>query len=234
LRALISAGSFTTARPAASTSRSEASQASAIAALEVGTLFPPEGQGQLPAPGELPPNVVAPHAPANSPNQSQPPKSIPTTPAAQAPQVLPHTPQVAPHAPQSAGAPQPQHGTPGAITPRAVTPRGVTPAVRPTPGPPNGSVTSEAPGRNPAGSYEPAGWSGGSDSNGQGGGGLQSPFSGDAKIDALQTFSELVPTSQSCGCNCGVCETALVSIVAQVTAAAQVAISSITAIAQMD
>jgi hypothetical protein len=211
LRALISAGSFTTARPVVTTSHTEASQPNAIATLEVGTLFPPEGEGQFPAPGELPGSVgVAPHAPhatpTASPTSSQPPHPVPSrspiaahSPDAGAPsstqapgagrtpargQVPQSVPRAAPHI-----APQAQGATPRAV-PRAVTPQATA---------------------------------------------VISTGSGESNEEIVATdwddqgSSGILP--EPCTCDCGVCETAIVSIVAEVTAAAQTAITSITAIA---
>jgi hypothetical protein len=243
LRALVSAGSFTTARPAVTTSRVEPSQASAVAALEVGTLFPPEGEGQFPTPGELPPIIVAPHAaPPSTPSSSQPPKSVPgrapgsghppaatapgagrTPSAGQTPQAPPHTPQGVPSAPRSSAAPQPQHGTPG----------GFTPAVSQPPRPPGTPVTPQATMPTPSGPGTPNGGSGAPVSNGQSTG-SGSPCAGEGQTNAQQMFSEPVSTPQPCGCGCGVYETAIVSIMAEVTAAAQTAIASITATAGLD
>jgi hypothetical protein len=208
LRALISAGSFTTARPVVTTSHTEASQPNTLAALEIGTLFPPEGQGQFPTPGELPGSVVvAPHAaPTASPTSSQPPHSVPSrsplaahSPDASAPSsahapgagrtpAVGQAPQSTPRAPQHT-APQAQGATPRAV-PRAVTPQGPT-------------VISTGSGE----SIEEIAATGCDDQGSSG------------------------TPPEPCTCDCGVCETAIVSIVAEVTAAAQTAITSITAIA---
>ena len=218
LRALISAGSFTTARPAMTTSHTQQSLAGQIAAMEVGTLFPPEGQGQFPAPGELPPTAVTPHG----------------VPSGGAPQAAPTA--VTPHAAPIGHAPMPIPAGPRPASPFSApqpgrVPTGRTPAVGPTP-----MVAPNS--RIPSAPIIATPWTSGvptargpvppPSSKGQ----APSPQGG-VRGDGTGQQQRGGPCSGRVTCCCAI-EVAVASIVADVSATAQAAITAITAIAGFD
>jgi hypothetical protein len=249
LRALISAGSFTTARPVVTTSHTEALQSNAVAALEVGTLFPPDGQGQFPPPGDLPgAAAVVPHAPPAAPSRSsQPPNptlgygpnatpspgaGIPSS--GQAPGAgrtplpgagIPSSGQV-PGAGRTPSVFQVPHGIPLAPAHTAPQAQGATPQTGTT------AVTPRASGYSPIVSY-PAGYQGNAVTlEGSATGSTGSYEPDNDTVTAVyddQGFGVTAP--ELCTCECDVCEPAIVSIVAEVATSAQTAITSITAIA---
>lgn len=222
LRALISAGSFTSARPAATTSRAEESLSNNVAAIEVATLFPPEGQGQF-ASGELPPV-----APVSSTAPAQVPASAPRQAPAVAPSGGGSAPTAAPHS-------KPPQGAPQGVTPRS-TPSfvpsfsggpGSTTAPGTTTGTP-GSGTSGT-GNGTPGTTGATGVS----SNTSSGGGSEAGLMQQGPTVAWTPTTwavQAAPASSDCGC-CGSSEVAITSIVAEVATTAETAIAAITAIA---
>jgi hypothetical protein len=226
LRALISAGSFSTVRPVMTTSVAGHSLANQIAAMDVESLFPPEGQGQFPTPGELPPSPIA------SPVAGVPPRPTPPSPTGEAPQASAPT-AAAPHisgapvahsAPQSNKTPQAPTAAPGhtPASPVASTGTQQTGTGRPSDG---GQTAS-------SGSGDDLGQQTGSASDQTPGSGQQ--MGSASGQDAGQTFQAYpapfigVPASSCC---CGACPTAMIAIVAQLSTTAQAGITAITAIA---
>jgi hypothetical protein len=233
LRALISAGSFTSARPAATTSRVEESLASNVAAMQVATLFPPEGQGQFPTAGELPPVAPVPHA-----APSRVPAAAPRHTPAAAP--LGHAPAAAPHStPPQPHSGSPQHkGAPKGVTPRS-TP-GFAPSFSGTPGGTPGPTSTGTPGTTTNGTPGTGTGSTGTTSGGSGqssgtpsGAGGETGFVQQQAVSGGTPVSSAVQATSDCGC-CGSCEVAITSIVAEVATTAQTAIAAITAIAGLN
>jgi hypothetical protein len=233
LRALISAGSFSTARPVVSTSQPVHSLASQIAAIDVGTLFPPEGQGQFPTPGELPPIVVAPRSvPVATPVAGVAPRPTPPSPASGQ---APYTSAPVASAPQPRGTPVAPSAPQSTQTPQAT----AVPGTSRTPATPVAST-----GTPQAGTGTPSAGGQASSSGTGGESGQTSQGSGLAESSAQQQGSAFgqsagqtvqvlpaplvgVPTAVCCGA----CSTAMISIVAELSTTAQAAITAITAIA---
>jgi hypothetical protein len=232
LRALISAGSFTSARPAATTSRAEESLSNDVAAIEVATLFPPEGQGQF-ASGELPPV-----APVSSTAPAQVPASAPR----QGPAVAPSGGGAAPTAAPHSKPPQPHSASPQAKgAPQGVTPRSTPSFVPSFSGGPGSTTapgtTTGTPGSGTSGTGNgtPGVTTGatGVSSNTSSGGGSEAGLvqQGPTATWTPTTWAvQAAPASSDCGC-CGSSEVAITSIVAEVTTTAETAIAAITAIA---
>jgi hypothetical protein len=225
LRALISAGSFTTARPAFTTSTPQQSLAHQIAAMDVGTLFPPEGQGQFPTPGELPPVVVAPHsAPTAAPVAGTAPRPI-------SPQ--PKAPVSTPAAPVASGSPQPR-STPKA-TPISGQPQSPQPQRPPTTTPTSGQPQSP---QAPISTSGPAPTVSGTSQGTPAGGSGQTPGQAAQSSGADQIPEQVAEQSPSpCfqqtfeGTSCCPCLVAMVSIVAELSTVTQTALTAITALA---
>jgi hypothetical protein len=204
VRALISAGAFSSARPAKTTSEPQSANADSAELLQfgtlgtLGTLLPPEGSGAFPAPGELPPVPTAP-----TPPQATTPSTVTPRPVPQA-----HVPRTAP-----AVAPRP-------ATPRsAVTPRAAFPGSTPRAGTPTtvGSVTlntglASSPGNSRHASASP--------------GALRQ-----TRIPGGIPVAGRIAAQPADGCSC---DAALLAIVAQVSATAHATLTALTAIASLD
>jgi hypothetical protein len=221
VRALVSAGSFTSGRPARTTSQAEAAVTDPAVLMQLGTLgtlLPPEGSGAFPSPADLPP-----------------PQSAP---AAVAPVHAAPSPQATPAAPQSRGPAPGSHSpsaTPGSPAPRSVTPQ--SPSTAPQSGASPGS-SGQTPGT-PSGGAVPASGSQGSPASSSGAqpsasqtGGSSTPI----QTQPTQTPGNLVvglpqaPRLRGC---CG-CEVGMIALTAQTSATAQAALTAITAIAALD
>ncbi len=235
LRALISAGSFSTVRPVMTTSVPVHSLANQIATMDVESLFPPEGQGEF-SPGELPPpTAAAPHSvPSASPIAGAPPRpAAPTPSAGQAP----HSGAPTAAAPQASTAPA-AHSAPGAgFTPAAPVTSTGTPQTGTTPLPGDGQTSSSDGGQGSSqqtgsASNQPPGTGQTGDFGQQTGSmlGQAVPTSGQYAGQTLQLFRapSAGVTAPSC---CGASHIATIAIVAQLSTTAQAGITAITAIA---
>lgn len=217
LRALISAGSFTTERPAFTTSTPQQSLAHQIATMDVGTLFPPEGQGQFPTPGELPPIVVAPQAaPAAAPLPGTVPRPI--SPQPKAPVSTPATPRSTPKATPISGQPQ--------------SPQSQRPPAAPTSGQPQSpQAPTYTPGTTPTSNGTPQGTPAPSASGQTPGQPVQSSGSDGTPEQAVQTSPAPCFQETLEGESCCPYLVAMVSIVAELSTVTQTALTAITAIA---
>ncbi len=230
LRALISAGSFSTVRPVMTTSVPVNSLASQIATMDVESLFPPEGQGQF-VPGELPPSPAA--APHSVPTAA--PHSVPTA----APHSVPTAAPIAGVPPRSAapsqsGGQAPHSGTPqSSHTPQAPT---TTPGTGFTPAAPVTSSGTPQAGTSPPSDGGQTSSSGAGEDSGQQTGSTSDQYapgqyaSGQYAGQTLQAFPASSVGVPAAGC-CGSSQIAMIAIVAQLSTTAQAGITAITAIA---
>jgi len=215
VRALISAGSFTTTRPVATTSKPRETLAGQIATMQMGTLLPPEGQGGFTL-AELPPVAKAPRvSPVSPPVSSRAPQPKGTQPGT-GPIAQPAAPKPVPAAPVS----------------HVTTPAAKVPGVPKPPGAP--MFVPHPPGPIPTGSPGPSTSNGGSR---QGSGETtqtpQEPCEPTQGGAAVQSASQYIqgPCGQS---SCCACATAMIAIVAEISTTAQAAITAITAMAGMN
>ncbi len=228
LRALISAGSFSTLRPVMTTSVPVHSLASQIATMDVESLFPPEGQGQF-APGELPPSpAAAPHSvPRAAPIAGVPPR--PTAPSSGG-GPAPHSGAPTASAPQASTAPAAHTAPQASHTPKAPT---ATPGTGFTPAAPVASAGTPQAGTTPPSSGGQTSSSGGGQDFGQQTGsmlGQAGPAFGQYAGQTLQSFRAPSVGVTAPGC-CGASHIATIAIVAQLSTTAQAGITAITAIA---
>jgi hypothetical protein len=250
LRALISAGAFSSVKPAATTSEPDFAFVAGGAPTGLGTLQPPEGSGDLPDPNELPPTL----APVNTP-VPVPSKTPALNPA---PPPIGPVPNPAPKGGNSPGpgavplAGPPPHGLSQSPSPKSVNSPG--PGANPLPGPtpvPQAVPTSVAapipqsgpvpygvnnPGQAPVRTAPaPAGLS--SQTNiGRGGSSSQAapgPSAAGRVAAYVAPGSATSYTAQPGGqpAGCCPCATAILAIVAQTAITSQTAMASIVAMA---
>jgi hypothetical protein len=209
VRALISAGAFSTARRARTTSEPENAVANSTELMQfgtlgtLGTLLPPEGSGAFPAPGELPPAPVAPTfaAPSHTPSVPGAPRAATPSPG-NAPRS--RVPAVTPAAVPRTTTPQAPSRTPASpLTPSAPRQGSGSPAV--ATGSTSVTVASTGPNAN-----------------------QQAQMMRTPGTAATGLRKASAPSS------CCSCDTGMVAITAQVSTTAQATITAITAIADLD
>jgi hypothetical protein len=238
VRALISAGAFSTARPAKTTSQSENSVDNLAELMQfgtlgtLGTLLPPEGSGAFPAPGDLPPAPVAPTATvpshqAPSANVTPPATAPPSRAAPQSHVPLPTSPRGGRPVlagPTASGAPV------VSVTPSASGSPGAAPRQTPAAAPSASTMGSGSPAKGVGSTVvtvAPISTNGVTDESS----GNQQQSVGPGLVGRVVAVrGPRATTSRSC-CSC---DTGMVAIAAQVSATAQSTITALTAIAGLE
>ena len=240
MRALISGGAFSTARRAVTTSQPTEAAADEISDPNLGTLLPPEGQGQLPGTGELPP-PIGPAPQGETPRAPSPASSAPRlTPAAVPSGRAPLTSAPVSSAPRISS-PAPQSSTPQSSTPQSSAPKSLTPAAASSGSTAQGSVptqagngTSSSTGgfstSSSAATTLPGSVSDDGQNYGQTGQISIGQTSGRSLVTPGQNTFGQAPVNNCC-CSSHL---AMISLVAQVSTTAQASLTAITAIARME